>query len=518
MYLTQCLHRAVQQYPDRTATAFRGRRRGYGEFGERVARLAGALVGLGMAHGDRVAMLAPNSDRYVEYIMGVWWGGGVLNPINVRWSVPEIVYSLDDCDTRILFVDDAFLPHVEAIRAKAKHAPLVIYAGDGEAPEGMLSFETLIADTPPIEDAWRGGNDLACIMYTGGTTGFPKGVMQTHLNLWSGCVPRLAEMPQPPNCVVMHVAPLFHVAGLGRVVTQFLAGGTHVLVPSFDAGELLATIEREGVTESVLVPTMIQALLAHPDLSRYNLSSLRRLYYGASPSAGAMVEQLLVQFPGIELSHSYGLTETCPVVSSNPPENHSEAARRSGLSRSVGRGGIGVTIRIVDTEGREVPRGTVGEIVVRGPNITPGYWNKPEETARAMRNGWFHTGDGGYMNEQGYVFIVDRIKDMIVTGGENVYSAEIENVIARHPAVAMCAVIGVPHEHWGEAVHAVVVLKPGAALDETTLREHCREFVASYKCPKTVEFREALPLSGAGKILKKDLREPYWSGKAREAK
>jgi long-chain acyl-CoA synthetase len=515
MYLTQPLHRALQQYPDRTATVFRGRRLSYRALADRVARLAGALVRLGMAPGDRVAMLAPNSQRYVEYIMGVWWGGGVLNPINVRWSVPEIVYSLDDCDTRILLVDDAFLAHVDGIRAKARHSPTVIYAGEGTAPHGVLSFETLIAESPPVEDAWRGGDDLASIMYTGGTTGFPKGVMQTHMNLWSGCVPRLAELPPLPNCVVMHVAPLFHVAGLGRLVTQFLAGGTHVLMPSADAGELLATIEREAVTESVLVPTMIQALLAHPDLLRYNLGSLRQLYYGASPSAGTMVEQLIEKFPGIELSHSYGLTETCPVVSSNPPENHSEAARRSGLSRSVGRGGIGVAIRIVDADGREVPRGTVGEIVVRGPNITQGYWNKPEETARAMRNGWFHTGDGGYMDEQGYVFIVDRIKDMIVTGGENVYSAEIENVIARHPAVSMCAVIAVPHERWGEAVHAVVVLEPGASLDEKTLHEHCREHVAGYKCPKTVEFREALPLSAAGKILKRDLRDPYWSAAVR---
>ena len=516
MYLTQPLHRALQQYPDRTATVFRGRRHSYREFTERVARLADALVRLGMAPGKRVAMLAPNSDRYLEYIMGVWWGGGVLNPINVRWSVPEIVYSLDDCDARILLVDDTFLPYVDGIRAKARHAPVVIHAGGGVVPAGMLSYETLLADASPIDDAWRGGDDLASIMYTGGTTGFPKGVMQTHMNLWSGCVPRLAEMPPLPDCVLMHVAPLFHVAGLGRVVTQFLVGGAHVLVPSTDAGELLATIERESVNESVLVPTMIQALLAHPDFSRYDVSSLRRLYYGASPSAGTMVEQLIAQFPGIELSHSYGLTETCPVVSSNPPENHSEAARRSGLSRSVGRGGIGVAILIVDAEGHEVPRGTVGEIIVRGPNITPGYWNKPEETARAMRNGWFHTGDGGYMDEQGYVFIVDRIKDMIVTGGENVYSAEIENVIARHPAVAMCAVIGVPHERWGEAVHAVVVRKPGAQLDGATLRDHCREHVASYKCPKTVEFREALPLSGAGKILKKDLREQYWQGLQRK--
>lgn len=513
MYLTQPLHRALQQYPERIATVFQGRRHSYREFCDRAARLASALIGLGMSPGDRVGMLAPNSDRYVEYVAGVWWGGGVINPVNVRWSVPEILYSLDDCETGILLVDDAYVSYADDIRAKAKRPLVLIHVGDGPAPQGMLSFETLIAQSPPVEDAWRGGNELACIMYTGGTTGFPKGVMQTHLNLWSACVPRLAEMPPLPESVVLHVAPFFHVAGLGRIVTQFLVGGTNVLVPSAEAGELLATIEREAVSESVLVPTMIQALLAHPDVSKYDVSTLRRLYYGASPSAVTMVDQLIAQFPGIGLSHSYGLTETCAVVSSNPPGNHGEAARRSGLSRSVGRGGIGVAIRIADDEGREVPRGTVGEIAVRGPNITPGYWNKPEETARALRNGWFHTGDAGYMDEDGYLFIVDRIKDMIVTGGENVYSAEIENVIARHPAVAMCAVIGVPHEHWGEAVHAFVVRKPGAALDDETLRAHCREYVAGYKCPKTVEFRAALPVSGAGKILKRDLREPYWSGK-----
>ncbi|MCY1425089.1 Long-chain-fatty-acid--CoA ligase [compost metagenome] len=202
-------------------------------------------------------------------------------------------------------------------------------------------------------------------------------------------------------------------------------------------------------------------------------------------------------------------------MSSNLPDGHTEAARASGRSRSVGRGGFGVLVKVVDEHGREVPRGTVGEVIVRGPNVMQGYWNKPEETAKALRNGWLHTGDGAYMDEQGYLFIVDRLKDMIVSGGENIYSAEVENVIARHPAVAMCAVIGVPHEQWGEAVHAVVVCKPGMSLDEQAVRAHCRESIAGYKCPKSVEFRSELPLSGAGKVLKRDLREGFWAGKQR---
>ncbi len=515
MYLTQGLQRSLQQTPERVATIFRGRRRTFREFGERVTRLAGALQNKGMAAGDRVSMLALNSDRYLEYMMSVWWGGGVLNPVNIRWSVPEIVYSLDDCDTGILLVDDHFMPMVEGIRAKAKRTPIFIYAGEGEAPEGMLSYEQLIEVTAPIEDAGRGGNDLACIMYTGGTTGFPKGVMQSHLNLWSACVQRMAEIPVSSCSKDMHTLPLFHTAGLARALVQFIAGGSHVIVATFDAGEVLQTIEREAVSDSAMVPTMILALLAHPDFAKRDLSSLKRLSYGASPTAGDMIEQVMTTLPWIELAHSYGLTEASPIVSTNPPENHTEATRNSDLSRSVGRGGFGVNVKIVDPYGHEVPRGTVGEIIVRGPNIMLGYWNKPEETAIALRDGWLYTGDGAYMDEQGYIFIVDRLKDMIVSGGENIYSAEVENIIARHLSVAMCAVIGVPHPQWGEAVHAAVVLKPGAKLSEDEVRAHCREFIAGYKCPKTVEFRDALPLSGAGKILKRDLREPFWAGKKR---
>lgn len=516
MYLTQGLQRTLQHDPQRIVTIFGERRRTYQQFAERIARLAGALRALGMVADDRVSMLALNSDRYVEYMMAVWWGGGVLNPINIRWAVPEIVYSLDDCNTRFLIVDDQFLPMVEGIRASARCAPVFIYAGENaEVPEGMLGYEALIAEHEPVADAGRGGQDLACIMYTGGTTGFPKGVMQTHLNLWSACIQRMAEIRQSSSNRDLHVMPLFHIAGLARVVSGFIAGGSQVIVANFEPGAILGLIEREGVTDTILVPTMILALLAHPDFDRRNLGSLKRLTYGASPTAGEMIEQVLARLPELELSHSYGLTEACPIVSTNPPQNHTAQARASGLSRSVGRCGFGVLAKVVDEEGREVPRGAVGEIIVRGPNIMVGYWNKPEETAKALRGGWLYTGDGAYMDEQGYLYIVDRLKDMIISGGENVYSAEVENIIARHPAVMMCAVIGVPHEQWGESVHAVVVLKPGAQTSEEALRAHCRDYIAGYKCPKTVEFREALPLSGAGKILKRELRDPFWAGKTK---
>ena len=515
MYLTQGLHRSLQQNPDRTAISFRGRRRTFRELVDRVARLAAALRELGMAGSDRVGMLALNSDRYLEYAMGVWWGGGALNPVNIRWSATEIAYSLDDCDTRILIVDDAFVDIAREVSHLVRNAPLLIHAGDGAPPAGMLSFEALIAAAAPMEDVGRGGADLACIMYTGGTTGFPKGVMQTHLNIWSSCIMRIAESAPLPDTAVLHAAPFFHVAGLGRALVQFIAGEAHVIIPAFDAGEVLKAIGEEPVSETLLVPTMIQAVLNHPDFAATDLSRLKRLTYGASPIPESLLNRVIECLPGVELAHSYGMTEACPSVSVNPPANHDAAGRKSGLYRSIGRGLPGLMVKVVDADDREVPRGTVGEIVVRGSNVMAGYWNKPEETAQALRNGWLHTGDGAWMDEQGYLYVVDRIKDMIISGGENVYSAEVESVIARHPGVAACAVIGIPHETWGEAVHAVVVRKAGVALSEDDIRGHCREFIAGYKCPKTVEFREQLPLSGAGKVLKRDLRAPYWAGRQR---
>ncbi|AYC34082.1 long-chain-fatty-acid--CoA ligase [Pseudomonas cavernae] len=515
MYLTQGLHRMQQQNPDALATVFRGRRHTYRELGERVSRLAGALQGLGMQPGDRVGMLGLNSDRFLEYMLGTWWGGGVINPVNIRWSVPEIVYSLDDCDTRILLVDDNFLPMAEGIASTAKVRPLLVHVGDGVAPAGMLSYEHLIREHAPVDDAFRGGQDLAGIMYTGGTTGRPKGVMQSHLNLWSSAIMSLADHPLQKNCIALHVAPMFHTACMSSLVAQVVAGNPHVFVPMFDVIDVLQTIERERVTDTLLVPTMLQAMIQHPDFAKYDLSSFKRLTYGASPIAAPVLERALELLPGVEFMHGYGMTETSPAISRNGPGNHSREGIANGLLRSAGRPLQGIAVRVVDENDNEVPRGTVGEVVVRGSNVMLGYWNRPEETAEALRGGWMHTGDGAYMDEDGYLFIVDRIKDMIVTGGENVYSAEVESAVAGHPAVAACAVIGIPSDKWGEAVHAVVVLKPGCEAAEAGIIEHCRQHIAGYKCPKSVTFTTALPLSGAGKVLKRDLREPYWKDKAR---
>ncbi|UVE18655.1 long-chain-fatty-acid--CoA ligase [Pseudomonas sp. LS44] len=516
MHLTHGLHISLQMTPERVATIFRGRRRTYRELVDRVARLAAGLSGLGLQAGERVGMLAFNSDRYQEYMLAGWWMGAVLNPVNFRWSVPEIVYSLDDCDTKILIVDDHHLPLVEGILATARRKPIIIHAGDGETPAGMLSYERLILDSTPMEDTCHGGDDLALIMYTGGTTGLPKGVMLSHQGLWSCAMMRMTSCPVANDSLVLITSPMFHVAGMGLVAQRVIAGATNAYLPYYEPVEVLETIQRERITEALLVPTMLQALLAHPKFAETDLSSLKRISYGAAPMNAAVLERAIELLPaGIEFTHAYGMTENAGVVTLNLHENHGPEGRANGLYLSAGKAIAGLQLKIADEQGQELPRGGVGEILIKGPSLMQGYWNKPEETAKSVQNGWFSTGDAAWMNDAGYIFIVDRVKDMIVTGGENVYSAEVENALGKHPAVALCAVIGVPHDTWGEAVHAVVILKPGAMASEEDLRSHCREFIAGYKCPKTVEFRDSMPLSGAGKILKKDLRAPYWEGRTR---
>jgi acyl-CoA synthetase (AMP-forming)/AMP-acid ligase II len=300
-------------------------------------------------------------------------------------------------------------------------------------------------------------------------------------------------------------------------MAHHLAGGTHAVLPSFNAEAVLDSIEGDRVTDMLLVPTMIQKLVDHPSAkANRDLGSLRRIVYGASAISEAVLERAMVTLPRVEFIHAYGMTEAAPIITFNPSGSHGPKNRALDKRLSCGRATYATEVRIADADGAEVPRGIVGEIWVRGPNVMQGYWNKPEETAAALRGGWLHTGDGGYMDEDGYIFIVDRLKDMIISGGENIYSVEVENVLARHPAVAICAVIGIPCEEWGEAVHAVVVTKTGEQVSCEALQAHCRALMARYKCPRSIEFRDSLPLSGAGKILKTTLRERFWQERERQ--
>jgi long-chain acyl-CoA synthetase len=293
----------------------------------------------------------------------------------------------------------------------------------------------------------------------------------------------------------------------------FLSGGTSVVIKAFEPGAVFDAIERHGVTETNLVPTMLQMMADHPAVRSRDLSSLKKIMYGGSPIAEAVFDRVASALPGVAFTQTYAQSELSPTATILHAREHAVAGRR----RSGGRATLGVEMRIVDETGRETPRGSVGEICARGDNVMMGYWNRPEETARAIVDGWMHTGDAGYMDEDGFVYLVDRVKDMIISGGENIYSVEVENVVASHPAVAQCAVIGIPSDVWGEAVHAVVTRKPGAKVEAADIISFCRERIAHYKCPRTIDIRdEPLPMSGPGKILKRELRAPFWEGRERQ--
>jgi acyl-CoA synthetase (AMP-forming)/AMP-acid ligase II len=514
MYLTQALHRAVQQHPERIAVRFGNRQKTFRQFAERVARMAGALQALGMQAGDRVAMLAFNSDLYLEYQMAVPWGGGVLNPCNIRWSASELLYSLKDSGSSILLVDEAFSPLVEQFRRDCDILQEVIYCGDGDVPAGMHCYESLLAAAEPVDDAWRHDRDLAGIFYTGGTTGFPKGVMLSHGNLCSAGLALHAEGLFSPGGTYLHAAPMFHLADMGAGIVTWIVGNTHSIVPGFKSEAVLDILERDRVTDVLLVPTMIQMMVDHPAMKQpRDLSALKTIFYGASPISETLIERAMAALPTAQFAQAYGMTELAPLAAINPPWSHTLEGRKLGKMRAAGRAGLCVELRIVDVDGREVSRGTVGEIVARGPNVMQGYWNNPELTATAVREGWLHTGDVGWMDEDGFIFIVDRMKDMIISGGENVYSAEVEDALSRHPAVIACAVIAIPHDEWGESVHAVVVRNPAHDITGEALIAHCRSFIAGYKCPRSVQFVDALPLSAAGKVLKARLRGPFWKGR-----
>jgi long-chain acyl-CoA synthetase len=513
--LTQGVHRALAQRPNQLASVFGERRQTWAQLADRVARFGGVLQKLGMQRTDRVGMLAINSDRWLDFMFGTWWAGGALNPVNIRWSAAEIAFSLDDCETKILLVDEKFAPLVPELRARSKSLTTVVYSGEGPAPEGTLSLEALLAETPPVPDVAAGGEDLAGVFYTGGTTGYPKGVMLSHASLMYNGMACLLELPYHDDEVVLASPPLFHQAGMCIVLRCFIRTSRMVIIPNYTPLEIMAAVQKERCTFTLLVPTMIQLVVDHPEVGNYDLSSLTRVLYGASPITDGLLERAFVRLPSASFIQGYGMTETSGPYTVLPSRYHTPEGRTPDRLRSCGRPVHGMDLRVVDPDGNDVPRGTIGEIISRGPALMQGYWKRPEETAAALKDGWMHSGDAGFLDDEGFVFICDRVKDMIVSGGENVYSSEVENAISRHPDVALCAVVGIPSERWGEAVHAIVVRRTGSELSAADLRAFCKTLIAGYKCPGTVDFRESLPLSAAGKPRKDLLREELWKGHTR---
>jgi acyl-CoA synthetase (AMP-forming)/AMP-acid ligase II len=423
-------------------------------------------------------------------------------------------YALRDSGTRILLFDDAFTEQAQQLLADIETLTVGIYMGDGDCPDWASSYEQMIAASSPVSASSRSGSDMAGIFYTGGTTGFPKGVMQSHSAIWASAMGSLPEFQMDREASYLHVAPMFHMADFAGSMGTTLCAGRHVVLKAFDPAEVLQTFAVEGVTHTLLVPAMIKMLLNHPDAASTDVSNLQYILYGASPMPAATLEQCMQTWPTVGLIQAYGQTELAPIATMLSARDHREGGAK--LS-SAGRPTAVNDIRIVDEEGNDCPVGTSGEVVARGPHTMLGYWNKPEETAKALRDGWVYTGDAAYFDQGGYLFIVDRVKDMVVTGGENVFTTEVENAVISHEAVQDVAVIGIPHPEWGEAVHAIVILHPGKSVTEEELIIHCRERIAGYKLPKGFTFREEpLPLSGAGKVLKTELRKPFWEGQARQ--
>ncbi|MDD9947731.1 MAG: AMP-binding protein [Myxococcales bacterium] len=490
------LEHAQAQHGQRTAVIDGERRFTYRELYERCRRLAGCLSSLGLNAGDRVALLAANCHAYLEVFCGAPAAGMVVVPLNFRLAEPELITIVRDCRPRILISD-------RDPGALATLVERVVMLPD--------EYETLLQAASPMRLPRLDENDLAALFYTGGTTGLPKGVMLTHRNLVANAFHKTIACTLVQDDVYLAAPAMFHVAGIAPLLGLIWLGATIVMVPSFDPELCLDCVEGHGVTLMMPVPTMVAAMVDAQCARPRNVSSLRMIGHAGSPISNEAIERAHETFKPAEIAQFYGATETSSIVTCFRDEG---AAIGSPLLGSCGRPVAGVEVRVERPDGSACEPGEIGEITVRGANVTIGYWNQPEATASALRDGRYHTGDLGRITHEGFLFVVDRLKDMIVSGGENVYSIEVEDVLCQHTAVREAAVFGVPDDRWGEAVHAVVVVAPERAPEHTALeamlKHHCRSAIAGYKVPKRIEARtEPLPKSGPGKVLKRALRKQY---------
>ena len=493
MIQTHSLRRAARYYPGRTAIVAGEMRPTFRELQDRVARIAAALKRHGFQAGDRLAILLPNGTEYIELVYACSWLGVIAVPLNTRLSTTEIDRVLADANPRGLI----------------RHSSLPV-------PNSRPSWQ-LVLDQQPLDvgsdscpDPIYDPGAVLALVYTSGTTGHPKGVVQTHANILANIDHVNYWMPYGEGGVYLHAAPIFHILDLPFMFAAPAMGACQVTIPKFSPQSFCEMVDRERVTHTVLVPTMINLLTQFADLEKYDLTSLRHLAYGGSPMAPELIHRTREVLPDLKLVQGYGLSETGFLTGLHDHE-HTE-----NRLASCGRTCPGIEVLVVDESGKEVEAGRPGELVARGANVMRGYWNNSQETGRAFRDGMFRTGDVGYRDSDGYFYILDRSKDMIVTGGENVYSGEVEAVIYEHPAILEAAVFGIPDQQWGELVMACVVLKPGKTLSADELIAHCRRSLASYKVPRRVEFSQTeLPKSGSGKILKRILRERFWAPQKR---
>lgn len=512
------LRYAEQQFPRKTAVVCDQHRFSYAEFAMRVRQLAGALQSLGVNQGDRVAFLSTNCHRLLEAYFGVLEAGAILLPLNIRLSPQELAYILDDAGAKLLFVESAFLPLVESFRNSLTDLKTFALLDGVPSANWLLNenYDELLSAAAPnqreVMDVDE--NAVAELFYTSGTSANPKGVMLTHRNIYLHALSVALAMKSTHDTVELHTIPLFHANGWGAAHLITFLGGTHVMIHRFDPVQVFRLIERERVESCAVVPPMALALVHCPEREKFDLSSLQRVSIGGAASSPTLVRQLEERL-GCTCFSGYGLTETSPVLTISPMKsglNWDGDQRYAGQART-GFSILGVEVRVVGADGTDVPADgeAIGEIWARSDGVMAGYWNDPEGSAAALESGWFHTGDMATIDENGYVLIVDRKKDIIVSGGENISSLEVEKVLAAHPDVYEAAVIPVSDARWGEVPRALVVLKPESTTKEDELLEFCRGRLAHYKCPKSVEFLASLPKTGTGKLLKRELRQRYSS-------
>jgi len=523
--LTEVLGKALRLYPRKRAIVCGEGSWTYAEFGERVNRLSQALLSLGVGKGDRVAVIHRNCHRYLECYFGVMQIGAVLVPVNYRLSARDWLGTVEDAGAKLVIVEDRFREELESVTDALHESCTVLWSPGGSAAgtsqDTDFAYEALLSSARPDPPATVSiePEDTAEIYYTSGTTGQGKGVVLSHRNVYVHALGTIAEFKLDDSDVWLHAAPMFHLADGWAAWSITWVGGVHVLVPEFRARLVLDAVHREAVTTTNLIPTMLNDLVNYPGVQDYDFSSLRLLLSGGSPVAESLAEKAMQTF-GCEYAQTYGMTETSPYLTVSTLKEHLRRLTPKEQMRfraSTGREFITVELRVVNEQGQNVrpDGGEVGEIIVRGDSVMKEYWNLPEATGEAFRDGWLYTGDMAVMDAEGYVTIVDRKRDVIITGGENVYSAEVENELYSHPAVLEVAVIGVPDEKWGEAVKAIIVLREGREATEEEIMEYCRQRMARFKVPKSIDFVPALPRTGSAKIAKVALREEFWKGMAK---
>jgi len=514
----------VTTRPDGEAIVDGETRLTYAQWARRVRGLTAGLRSLGLGTGDVVASIGQNTFRHLECWVGIPPAGMVLNDLNYRLAVPELEFIINDCAARAIVADGAYLEVARQLKQRCSCIEYLVYFGAEPAPQGWVHWDDLCAAKPLDEEhpelAAIGPDTLAAISYTGGTTGLPKGVMQSHGNLLANAKHMLIANPLRSTDRFIHAAPMFHAADAATTFALTFMGGTHVCIRGYEPELFGRVVEAERVTVALIVPTMINMLLNHPATATRDLTSWRLLMYGASPMPVELLLRACELLP-CDFVQLYGMTEASPLVTSTQRTDNRDGARgiepaRSRLA-SCGQPVVGVQVEVRRPDGSVCAPREIGEIHVRGPNIMQGYWKRPEETANALiGGGWYRSGDVAWADEDGYLFVVDRAKDMIISGGENVYTTEVENAVFQHSAVLEVAVFGIPHETFGEMVHAEVVAKPGTSITVEEIVAVCREHIGGYKVPRSVTIRsEPLPKSGAGKILKRSLRDPYWEGRER---